>query len=65
MVCFECRGCDVVRWTPGEGGWTVKAAGGQVFEDADLSEEWTEYDEKVGEGCSIMGLESKIEVYRS
>lgn len=43
----------------------MKAAGGQVFEDADLSEEWTEYDEKVGEGCSIMGLESKIEVYRS
>ena len=63
VVCFECRGCEPTRWTPGDG-FVVKAAGGAVFEDADLSDEWTEYDEKLGESCSIMELQSKLEVLR-
>ena len=65
VVCFECRGCDVLRWRPSEAqGWRVTSAGGAVFEDADLSDEWTEYDEKLGESVSIMGLDSKVEVWR-
>jgi len=64
VVCFECRGCDVVRWHPGDDGWTVRTAGGSVFNDQNLSEDWTEWDEKKGEGCSIMALEHKVEVRR-
>jgi hypothetical protein len=63
VVCFECRGCEPTRWTAGDG-FVVKAAGGAVFEDADLSEDWTEYDEKLADSCSIMELQHRFEVHR-
>ena len=63
VVCFDCRGCEPIAYTPGDG-FVVTAAGGALFEDVDLSDEWTEYDEKAGCGCSVMGLESRFEVHR-
>ena len=50
LIAMECRGCEPIAWQVGEG-WKVTAASGQVFEDVDLSEDWTEFDE----GASLFG----------
>jgi hypothetical protein len=35
------------------------------FEDVDVSEEWTEYCEKLGESISIFGVQGKFVAWRA
>ena len=37
---------------------------GQKFHDVDLSDDWVEYDEKLGESLGVYELEWKFEVHR-
>lgn len=60
MVEFECRGIDIINYHPMDG-FTVQSVGGVKFEDADLSEEWADYDEKNDLSVSIMTVTSSIE----
>lgn len=43
-------------------GFIVKASSGTVFEDVDLSDDWSEYDEKAKELVSISDLKWKFTV---
>ncbi|KAG1672233.1 hypothetical protein FOA52_002934 [Chlamydomonas sp. UWO 241] len=64
IAVFECRGCEPTGYQP-EGEWLVESTKGTKFEDVDLSDEWTDYCEKLGESVSIMKLESKFELRRA
>lgn len=44
--------------------WTVTGAGGQSFDPVDLREDWADYDEKLGDSVSIMGVEAKFELHK-
>lgn len=62
IMGFECRGLEPVSYQPET--FIVKSKGGQTFE-ADLSEgEWADYDEKLGESVSIMGIEAMFKVHK-
>ncbi|KAL4860038.1 hypothetical protein ACK3TF_000258 [Chlorella vulgaris] len=62
IMGFECRGLEPVSYQPET--FLVKSKGGQTFE-ADLSEgEWADYDEKLGESVSIMGIEAMFKVHK-
>ncbi|EFN57803.1 hypothetical protein CHLNCDRAFT_143180 [Chlorella variabilis] len=62
VMGFECRGLEPVSYQPGV--FIVKSRGGQTFE-ADLSEgEWADFDEKLGESVSIMGVESSFTTHK-
>ena len=41
IMGFECRNLDPVRWHPRDGFTVTSASGKKVFEDVDLSDEWT------------------------
>jgi hypothetical protein len=40
-------------------GFTVVTKGNKVFPEADLSDDWVEYDDKINESVGIYGFESK------
>ncbi|PRW59434.1 DUF866 domain-containing [Chlorella sorokiniana] len=62
VMGFECRGLDLVSYKPGV--FIVKSKGGATFE-ADLSEgEWADFDEKLGESVSIMGISSQFRTHK-
>lgn len=50
IAAFECRGCEPYEYSL-EGDWEVKSTGGTIFQGVDLSDEWTDYDEK--SQCSV------------
>ena len=45
-------------------GFLVESPSGQRWEDVDLSEDWAEYDEKLGDSVSIMELEHRFSPHR-
>lgn len=61
LIAMECRGCEPIAWAVGEG-WKVTVTSGQVFEDVDLSEDWTEFDEGTGEPVMISEIASSTAV---
>lgn len=63
VMAFECRGLEPVAYHP-EDEWTATGAGGQRFDPVDLSDDWADFDEKLGESVSVMGLESKFELLK-
>lgn len=63
VVAFECRGMEPVAYHP-EDEWQATGGGGQKFEQVDLREDWADFDEKLGEPVSVMGIESKFELYK-
>ncbi|CAK4646175.1 hypothetical protein LEN26_015761 [Aphanomyces euteiches] len=64
VVGFDCRGLEPVAWSP-EGGYTITSAGGTaVFQDVDLAEDWSDYDEDGGQAVGIYAIEHKFEVVK-
>ncbi|KAF5827838.1 hypothetical protein DUNSADRAFT_18628 [Dunaliella salina] len=65
VAALECRGLEPIGYTP-ESDWMVEAANSQTkWDDVDLSEgEWTEYDEKAGEGVGVYKIRSDFKVHR-
>ena len=45
-------------------GFLVESPSGQRWQDVDLSEDWAEYDEKLGDSVSIMELEHRFIPHR-
>lgn len=60
VVVLECRGMEPVRWHP-QGGFTVTSAGeqGTEFPDADLSEDWCEYDDADDLSLEVMEVQGE------
>jgi hypothetical protein len=61
LIAMECRGCEPIAWSVGDG-WTVTVAGGQSFEDVDLSEDWSEFDEGTGEPVMVSEISAGVAV---
>ncbi|XP_065192237.1 CXXC motif containing zinc binding protein-like [Sycon ciliatum] len=61
IVTFECRGLEIVEFSPRSGFVCVGEESGTKFEDVDLTEmEWCDYDEKAGDSVAIDELEFKF-----
>lgn len=59
---FECRGIEPIAYQPEM--FIVKSKSGQIFE-ADLSDgEWADFDDKLKESVSIMGIESSFKTHK-
>lgn len=65
LVCFDCRGIEVVEFLPKDG-WSAEGAeSGTPFTDIDLSDgDYSEYDEKATASVGIFNFESEITVTR-
>ena len=64
LVAFECRGCELVGWTP-TAGYRCRSTGGTAFEDVDLTEgEWADYDEENDLSVMIENVESSFETIK-
>jgi hypothetical protein len=50
--------------SPPQDEWQVKGGGGQVFEAADLRDDWADYDEKLGDSVTVMGVEARFELHK-
>lgn len=61
LIAVECRGCEPIAWSVGDG-WTVTVVGGQPFEDTDLSEDWSEFDEGTGEPVMVSEISTGVAV---
>ncbi len=62
LATFECRGCEIIEWTPLEGIILVGEDSGTCFEDVDIRDVWMEYDEKTGAMCQLLeAVEFRIE----
>ncbi|XP_023020458.1 UPF0587 protein CG4646 [Leptinotarsa decemlineata] len=61
IVTFECRGFELIDFTPGTG-WIAKVEeSATIFKNVDLSDkEWVEYDEKSHQSVSVFLLESRF-----
>ncbi|KAI9203239.1 UPF0587 protein C1orf123 [Polychytrium aggregatum] len=59
VATFELRNLEVVGWKPSVGFRAIGAESETVFEDIDLQDDWTEYDEKAQESVSILNIETK------
>lgn len=58
---LECRGVEVTAWRPHpDTVFVVEAESGKVF-DADLSEEFTEFDEEGEVPVSVLDIETTVE----
>ena len=62
IAAFECRGCEPYEYTP-EDQWEVKSKGGSTYE-VDLSDEWTDYCEKLGESVSVFKAKGRFVLRR-
>eukprot|EP00730_Choanoeca_flexa_P014925 TRINITY_DN6708_c0_g1_i1.p1 TRINITY_DN6708_c0_g1~~TRINITY_DN6708_c0_g1_i1.p1 ORF type:complete len:157 (+),score=35.47 TRINITY_DN6708_c0_g1_i1:52-522(+) len=60
MVEFDCRGIDIIGYHPMDN-FTVVSSGGGKFPEADLSEEWADYDDENDLSVSIMKVTAEIE----
>ncbi|KAI8465861.1 MAG: hypothetical protein J3K34DRAFT_435695 [Monoraphidium minutum] len=63
VIAFECRGLEPVAYHP-EDEWTAKGGGGQAFDPVDLRDDWADYDEKLGDSVTVMGVEAKFELHK-
>jgi len=65
LVCFDCRGIEVVEFVP-EDGWAAEGrSSGTKFTEIDLSEgDYSEYDEKATASVGIYNFDSEITVTR-
>lgn len=61
LVGFDCRGLEPISWQP-QDGFIVTASNGAVFEDVDLSDDWSEYEEKAKQVISISDLKWRFSV---
>jgi hypothetical protein len=61
LIAMECRGCEPIAWSVGDG-WKVTLLGGQTFEDVDLSEDWTEFDEGTNEPVMVTEISTSVAV---
>jgi hypothetical protein len=61
LIAMECRGCEPIAWSVGDG-WKVTLPGGQTFEDVDLSEDWTEFDEGTNEPVMVTEISTSVAV---
>jgi len=57
---FDCRNCTPVNWKPSPG-LVLVSESGSTFKDVELSEDWTEYDEKGEYPLSIEKWEIEFE----
>ncbi|KAI9255148.1 hypothetical protein BDA99DRAFT_442510, partial [Phascolomyces articulosus] len=58
MATFDCRGLELVDFSPRDPWIAEGTESGTKFEDIDLTEgEWVEYDEKSGEPVGISEIE--------
>eukprot|EP00026_Physarum_polycephalum_P020886 Phypoly_transcript_23773.p1 GENE.Phypoly_transcript_23773~~Phypoly_transcript_23773.p1 ORF type:complete len:166 (+),score=24.25 Phypoly_transcript_23773:36-533(+) len=55
MICFDCRGLDILEYQARDG-FIATGESGTVWEEVDLSEDWTEYDEKTKETVEITNI---------
>jgi len=60
MICFDCRGLDILEFQPRDGFVATSEETKTVWEDVDLSEDWTEYDEKAKETVEITNFTSEL-----
>lgn len=42
--------------------WLVTGGGGQKFTEVSLADDWADYDEKLGDSVTVMGVESKFQL---
>lgn len=61
LAAFDCRGCEPIKAEIG-GGFVVKSSEGAVFDDADLSDDWAEYDEEGDVSLNIMEFKTVFKV---
>ncbi len=61
LAVFECRGVELEEWEP-RGNWIVRSSGGSEWTGVDLSEEWSEYDERADAAVGVYEVESKFEI---
>nr|PNR53798.1 hypothetical protein PHYPA_007473 [Physcomitrium patens] len=59
--CFDCRGIEPVEFSFKDG-WAAEGLTGTKFVDIDLSEEWSEYDEKAAESVGILNMQHRFVV---
>lgn len=64
VAVVEARGLDLVGFHPATG-FRVESTSGAVYEDVDLSDDWCEFDDKLGESVGVYGLEGRWEVVKS
>ncbi|KAF6266137.1 hypothetical protein COO60DRAFT_1475747 [Scenedesmus sp. NREL 46B-D3] len=62
VMAFECRALSQPPST--QDGFVVTSKGGQVFDEVDLSEDWSEWDEKINESIGIYSVEAKFELHK-
>ena len=63
IAAFECRGAEPFEYNP-EGDWQVKSTGGTTYESVDLSDEWTEYCEKVQDSVAVFRAKGRFVLRR-
>ena len=61
LIAMECRGCEPIAWSVGDG-WKVTLTSGQTFEDVNLSEDWTEFDEGTNEPVMVTEISTSVAV---
>jgi Eukaryotic protein of unknown function (DUF866) len=47
-----------------EDGWIVTTSSGKVFSDVDLSDDWVEFDDKLGESVGVYGIEACFQLHK-
>ncbi|XP_026193464.1 UPF0587 protein v1g245604-like [Cyclospora cayetanensis] len=62
IVAFECRGMEPTKWTP-TAGCIVKGSK-TSFSDADLAEDWAEFDEAANASVGIYDVEFDFVVHK-
>jgi hypothetical protein len=53
FATFDCRGCFLKKWNPGEGIILESLNTSELFENVDISDVWCEYD-KSNTSCSLL-----------
>ncbi|CDJ44744.1 hypothetical protein, conserved [Eimeria tenella] len=63
IISFECRGVEPTRWTPTTG-CAIKGPK-SVFEEADIAEDWADFDEAANQSVGVYGLEFDFVVHKN
>ncbi|GAM19598.1 hypothetical protein SAMD00019534_027730 [Acytostelium subglobosum LB1] len=59
MARFDCRGIELEEFDPRDQ-WTVVTTSGKEFHDADLSNDWSEYDDSASASICVLSISSSI-----
>lgn len=62
IVAFECRGMEPTKWTPTEG--CIVRGKKAAFKDADIAEDWADFDEAANQSVGIYNLEYDFVVHK-